>query len=269
MMRSNLHTHTKYCDGKNTPEELVKKAISLGFSSIGFSGHGYTSFDNSFCMSNENTQKYLKEIKTLKEKYKDKIEIFVGLEADLYSEYDKKAFDYTIGSCHYIKVNNEYLCVDESEEAMRKIVALYFDNNYLKYTSAYYETIAKLPSISPDIIGHFDIVTKFNEGNKYFDETDKKYLDSAFCAIDEILKSSDLFEINTGPICRGYKTTLYPAIPILKRLKEKGARIIISSDCHDAHCLDFYFDDTNKLLKEIGFLSATTFIGGRFLEYSL
>ena len=29
-MIQNLHTHTTFCDGKNTPEEMVQAAISLG-----------------------------------------------------------------------------------------------------------------------------------------------------------------------------------------------------------------------------------------------
>ena len=39
--RQNLHTHTTFCDGKDTPEELVEAAIAKGFDSIGFSGHSY------------------------------------------------------------------------------------------------------------------------------------------------------------------------------------------------------------------------------------
>ena len=31
----NLHTHTCFCDGKDEPEEMVKKAIDLGFSVLG------------------------------------------------------------------------------------------------------------------------------------------------------------------------------------------------------------------------------------------
>ena len=46
-MKSNLHTHTTYCDGKSTPEQIVLSAIKHGFDSIGFSGHGYTDFDPS------------------------------------------------------------------------------------------------------------------------------------------------------------------------------------------------------------------------------
>ena len=59
MIKGNLHTHTYYCDGKNAPEEIVKKAIEKGFSYIGFSGHGHTRKDSSYCMSPENTKKYI------------------------------------------------------------------------------------------------------------------------------------------------------------------------------------------------------------------
>lgn len=269
MIQSNLHTHTKYCDGKNTPEEIVKHAISLGFSAVGFSGHGLTPCDLSYCMTEENTEKYIKEINFLKEKYKGKIEIYLGLEADLYSCFDKNKFDYIIGSCHYVNECNERFSVDTSEETQKNIVKTYFDGDYLKFARSYYENVAKLPSISPDIIGHFDLVTKYNEGNKYFDENDKKYLDLAFCALDSVLCHCDLFEVNTGAIARGYKTTPYPAIPILKRLKEKGARVIITSDCHDAKNIDCNFEKTRKLLKEIGFSSATILKCGEFLETPL
>ena len=59
-MLTNYHTHTTYCDGNNTPEEVVKAAIDMGFDAIGFSGHGYTDYDLSYCM--KDTQKYLAEI---------------------------------------------------------------------------------------------------------------------------------------------------------------------------------------------------------------
>ena len=38
-MKRNLHTHSTFCDGKNTPEEMVRAAIAKGFDAIGFSSH--------------------------------------------------------------------------------------------------------------------------------------------------------------------------------------------------------------------------------------
>ena len=31
-MKANYHTHTVFCDGKNTPEEIILAAIEKGFS---------------------------------------------------------------------------------------------------------------------------------------------------------------------------------------------------------------------------------------------
>ena len=62
MTPSNLHTHTRYCDGRDTPEELILEAIKLGCPAIGFTGHSFTPFDTSYCMSLDNTERYNEEI---------------------------------------------------------------------------------------------------------------------------------------------------------------------------------------------------------------
>ena len=77
---SNLHAHTKYCDGKNDAEEYIIEAISQGFKSVGLSGHSYMYFDEPACMSQEGTLKYVDELKMLKEKYKNQIFFLVGRE---------------------------------------------------------------------------------------------------------------------------------------------------------------------------------------------
>ena len=82
MILSDLHVHTIFSDGKNTPEEMVRAAISKGMTKIGFSDHSYTSYDESYCMSREGTAVYRKVIAGLKEKYRDQIEILCGIEQD-------------------------------------------------------------------------------------------------------------------------------------------------------------------------------------------
>ena len=82
IMLSNFHTHTSFCDGENTPEEVVLSAIEKGFSSIGFSSHGYTEFDLRYCL--KDTKGYITEINRLKEKYRNKIEIYLGVEEDAF-----------------------------------------------------------------------------------------------------------------------------------------------------------------------------------------
>ena len=69
----NLHTHTTYCDGRDTPVEMIESAIAQGFDSLGFSGHSFTFYSQAIPMSTEGTEEYKKEITALKEKYADKI----------------------------------------------------------------------------------------------------------------------------------------------------------------------------------------------------
>lgn len=270
MILSNVHTHSTYCDGKNSPEEMVKTAISKGFLSLGFSGHAYTPHDNEYCMTPDATLKYIDEINLLKEKYKDKIEIYLGCECDLYSLIDRPRYDYIIGSVHYAKSDEGGLfSVDNTEDITSVFVNDHFGGSYLKFVRAYFEAVAQIGKVNPDIVGHFDLVTKFNEGNKYFDENSKEYLDLAFDAIDAVTPYCDLFEVNTGAISRGYKTVPYPAFPILKRLYDKGARITLTSDCHNADFLDCNFKESIEILKNAGFKSSYCLLGGKFIEQPL
>ena len=38
-LRANYHTHTTFCDGSDSAEDVVLAAIDKGFSHLGFSGH--------------------------------------------------------------------------------------------------------------------------------------------------------------------------------------------------------------------------------------
>ena len=58
--KQNLHTHTIYCDGANTPEEFVKAAIESGFEGIGFSSHSYQYFSPKHTMLEEPALQYKK-----------------------------------------------------------------------------------------------------------------------------------------------------------------------------------------------------------------
>jgi histidinol-phosphatase (PHP family) len=182
----NLHTHGVLCDGKNEYEDTVQKAIELGLTSLGFSGHSYTEYSNGlYCMTEENTPRYKKEIARLKEKYKDKLEIFCGLEFDMYSEVDLSGYDYLIGSMHYFKINGEYVGFDRSAEVVKEIIDKYFDGNGMEFAKRYYSEFSQLTNYGNfDIIGHFDLITKNLEISPLFDADCDEYYNAAFNAID-------------------------------------------------------------------------------------
>lgn len=249
----NLHSHTTYCDGSLTVEEMVQAAIVKGCDSFGFSGHSYMAFDPKPSMSPDETSRYILDVGRMKDKYSDKIEIFCGIEQDYHSEGPPIGFDYIIGAVHYLKKGDEYISVDTGEKHQKNAVDEHYGGDYFAFIEHYYETIADIAKTGADIVGHFDIVTKFNSDDCRFDTSHPRYVDAALDAMDEILKSRNLFEVNTGAMHRVGKSEQYPSAFLLKELFKRGGEVILSSDSHDAESICWKFGEMGELLKSIGF----------------
>jgi len=270
--RSNLHTHSVFCDGKNTPEQMVQAAISQGFVSIGFSGHSFTPCDPSYCMLPESTEQYIAEINRLKAAYQGKIQIYLGTERDYYTdqaEY-RHNFDYIIGSVHYVFKQRSCIAIDHGQAIQEDAVRELYNGDWLSLMRDYYDLMAKLPErVHPNIIGHFDVITKFNEGNKLFDMDCKAYRNMAREAMDAILPHCHLFEMNTGAIARGKRTLPYPAPFLLEHLHDRGGEIIINSDCHDCDYLSCSFEQAAQIARQAGFTAAKILLDGKFTNVKL
>ena len=254
----NLHTHSTFCDGRDTLTEMVEEAIARGFHSIGFSKHSYMPFSAYFKTTREeaeeNTRRYRAEAKRLKELYRGRIELFCGEEVEMFSEVDKKHYDYLIGSVHYLKIDEEYVGFDRDVPTVDGIIKSYFGGDGMAFARAYYAHLAELPLHNDfDIIGHFDIHAKLNETLHAFDETSKEYLSLAYEALDALAGKIPFAEINTGAIARGYRSVPYPTLPILKEMKRRGFGILFTSDCHDRRYLDCAFREACALAREAGY----------------
>ncbi len=250
MRFSNLHQHSTFSDGKNTPREVVESAISKNFLSIGFSDHSFTEIDPSYCMKLEQYADYYKEINALKEEYKGKIDIFLGLEKDYYSEIDRSKFDYVIASVHYLYVNGICYPIDHSKKQQEDYINDICGGDILKFAKDYYDLVIENVKVTkPDFVGHFDVISKFG----LIDEDNEEYRKIAIAALDEVMKVSDIIEMNTGAISRGVKQVPYPHSFILKRIKDNGGKIILSADSHAKDTIDCYFNESVKMLKAHGF----------------
>lgn len=252
MILSDFHVHTAYCDGHDSPEDIVKEAISLGMKKLGFSGHAYTPFDEAPCMSPEGTEEYRREIHRLKEEYSGQIEIFCGIEQDYYSTIPAKNYDYVIGSVHYININGECLHVDNTPEMFYDLISKCGGDPY-NVAEKYYSLVADVVNkTGANIIGHFDLITKLNERCNFFDEDNPRYISASNNALDALLETGAVFEINTGALSRGYRSFAYPSMRLLKRIAEKGGRVILSSDAHDKHNLMYSFPEYEELALSLG-----------------
>lgn len=250
MIKQNLHTHSTYCDGKNSLEEIVKQAIKMQFSILGFSSHGNVTIPGVSQINSQKYEDYLQEVRRLKTKYAEQINIYLGIEEDSWgTRYH--GLDYVIGSCHIVKG----LPIDHNEGTFKLLLENVYQGNFYQFLIDYFQELIKLTTYSEvDIIGHFDLYAKYNEQEKYFKFADAKYLELAYQCLDKIVASGKIIEVNTGAIARGYRTRPYPHYLLLKYLAQKeDAKIILNSDCHNKEYLDCYFKESLELLKELGF----------------
>ena len=252
MPKSNLHTHTTFCDGAHSAEENVLSAIQMGMDTLGFSGHSAVFFAD-YAMSHEGTEEYRKEILRLRQVYGDRLNILLGIEQDYYADMPAEGFEYIIGSVHHLFIDGEYYAVDENREEFVSCAQKCFGGDYYRFAKAYYELVAQvLDKTKGDIVGHFDLFSKFNEGGIYFDENDPRYLHPAMEALDALLERDTVFEVNTGAISRGYRKTPYPATPFLRRIAEKRGRVTLNADSHHKDWLLTSYPEALALMRASG-----------------
>ena len=265
--KQNLHTHTTFCDGKNTPEELVCEAIARGFDSLGFSIH---SFMRKQTVDAEKLSAYKAEILRVKEKYKDSLAVYLGIEYEPWTDFPADDFDYTIAAVHYLPTPDGYRTFDVGLEGTLAYIDNYFGGDAMRFAGAYYETLAALPEHgSFDILAHLDLVTKNNEAHRFLDTESAEYNNYVLGAIDALAGKIPLFEVNTGAIARGYKSEPYPSKKILRELKARGFGAVITSDCHNKDYLDCFFDGARDYLAEAGFKSRFILTDDGFKEIAL
>lgn len=277
--KCNFHTHTTFCDGQNTAEEMVLSAIEKGFDVLGFSGHCmhplnpdfYKPFDTIWHIPTANIKDYITEINRLKEKYSSQIKIFLGFEADyfeapLYGSAipDKNIYaelkpDYLIGAVHFVNTEKGFYTVDHHAEIIKEnLIKLYSKPNGeidgKRAVCEYFEAErAMLEKGNFDIIAHPDLLRKRNGELKIFDENESWYKEEIKATAKAIAKAGVISEINTGAIVRGAMDDTYPSTPFLDLLHEYGVPVCINSDAHTKEGLDGAFDRAAEKARRAGY----------------
>lgn len=253
MIVSTYHTHTTFSDGKNTAREMVESAIACGMKEIGFSDHAPMIFETSWAMPQGRVNSYKKTILELKEEYKDRIKIYLGIEQDYYST-PAEGYDFIIGSVHFVSKNGVYLPVDLSAEETMRFVNEHYNGDGYAYAEDYFELIKDIYNKTKcHIIGHFDIVTKFNERLPIVDINNERYVKAYKSALDELLKTPAIFEINTGAISRGYRKGPYPDDNMLDIIGKSGKPFAICSDTHNVDTVAFDLEKERERLDLKGY----------------
>lgn len=259
MTKSTFHSHSRFDDGQEELEAYMESALTKNFQVFGFSAHAPVNFETDWTMPLESFEEYIDTTKFLKEKYKDKIEIYTGLETDYYPGCTdwrrKKGIEYTIGAVHFLldEQTGKYLPLDGTREEFEETLEYGFRNDIHALFKAYFSQIREmLMKMPPNIVAHLDVIRKNNSGNTFFDEDDKVYREEVLKTLDIISLTNTIVEVNTGGISRGYVSTPYPSIWVLEACRDMDIPIMVNSDSHHPDSIDFYYDEAYAILKSIG-----------------
>jgi len=235
--------HTKYSDGKRDLSEYVAEAEKKKIDEIGFSDHIYLE-KRQWSMDHANLPKYVSSIENLKSK--SQIPIKTGLEVDFIPDQMDSLMhlikkwnpDYLIGSIHHI---GSWLL--DSEREIEEWKRRDTDQVYTRYFSLV-QAMAKTQLF--DIVGHLDLVKKFNFRSK------RDLSDLLLGAVEMIGKSGMCVEINTSGL-RRLCHEIYPSEKLLKMCFDNNIPITFGSDAHSPEDVGAGFDQAVKLVRRVGY----------------
>lgn len=250
-MKVNYHTHTKRCKhAVGEDEEYVLAAIKGGFKVLGFSDHTPWAYKSDFVprirMTMDQFGEYCASIRALKEKYADKIEILLGVEAEYYPEYmdsfKQMLKDYKLD---YAIFGNHFYPDDEN--------GVYLGNatNQDEYLDRYVQNcIDGLETGLYSYLAHPDL---FMRGRQIFDEKARE----ASYKICKYAKEHDVileYNLEGARMSAENHNVFYPYPEFWKIASEIKNRVIIGVDAHDPYSLarHEYYDGAIKFLTELG-----------------
>jgi histidinol-phosphatase (PHP family) len=260
------------------PEDFVQAAISEGFRAYGFSSHSPLPFDTFWNMQASDMPEYLNEISRLKEKYKERLEIYTSLEIDYLDEiynpsslyFRELPLDYRIGSVHFIPVKSGVnkksellVCIDGHFGNFEEAIKTYFNGDIKRFVQRYYESVMDMVKAGGiDIVGHID---KIYMNAQYFDgfSVEAGWYKEIFAATLELIKQKEIIvEINTKNFNR--KAQTYPHLQYLALLKDLKIPVMVNSDCHLTHLINDGRLEILELLKTTGFKTTRELIKGEW-----
>lgn len=265
MTRQSLHVHCTFDDGAATPEEMVRAAIGAGFHAVGLSLHSPIPGEEDWCARPETIPEFQAEMQRLAAVYRDEIAVYCGLEYDLCSEPDFGGFAYVIASVHELVADGRRWSVDHTRAIAQQMLRDVFDGDSDAAAQAYFAAVARIAALpEADVVGHFDLLTKFDEPDPLYHADSRAYQTAALDAMERLVRAGKIFEINTGAVAKGYRTAFYPSEPLLRALREMGGKITISSDAHTVDKIAFGFPQAEALARRCGFTELWQFNGRAF-----
>lgn len=245
-MFANYHTHTYRCHHAcGTEEGYIQKAISEGVRILGFSDHAPyiypTGYVSEFKMLPEEISEYFSRLTDLKEKYKNKIDIHIGFEAEYYPDLFPKTLEL------WSSYPTEYLILGQHilyNEYDKPRISAGRRTEEKECLSHYVNRVCEAVKTGRfTYIAHPDLINFVGERNFYRDEMSR--------LINAAKENDTPLEINILGMREGRS---YPREDFFALASELSAPVIIGCDAHaPMHVADREeYDAALKYAKKFG-----------------
>lgn len=277
---TNFHGHTHYCDGKGRAEEYAEAAITQKMPVYGFSSHAPLPYELPWTMPESEIEKYVSEVRKVKEQYAAQLQVYTGLEVDFipdvagpgHERIRKLDLDYTVGSVHFVDFfpKGHPWEIDGKHELFLEGLQQIFNGDIQKAIERYFSLIRQMVEKDPpDIVGHLDKIRIQNEEGNLFSEEALWYRDAVEETLQVIQKKGLITEVNTRGIYKKKTTAPYPSPWILERMQALDIPIMLNSDAHHPREITACFEDTAKLLLDIGYDHCRILLDGKWQDATL
>ena len=264
MILADFHLHTRHSGDSSAPmESHITAALEKGLSRLCFTEH----LDMDWPYENTpdlpegffdlDLAAYRKEFLDLKEEYRGRIRLAMGIELGLQphlgprlSSYlqENPVFDFVIGSVHLSRRMDPYYPVFFEGITERDAYRRYFEDVRLSL-EAFHDF---------DSLGHLDYVVRYGPSRDLY-YTYEDYKDLIDPILEILVSEGICLEVNTANLVKGCRYPS-PAPAVIRRYKEMGGRgVTVGSDAHDSAYTGARFEEAARILKDAGFKEYTVF----------
>ncbi|MHB8648131.1 MAG: histidinol-phosphatase [Thermomicrobiales bacterium] len=277
-LRTNYHTHSRYCDGEGEIAEYIEAAIAAGLDSYGVSCHAPVPIltRDPWLMRLDDLPAYCAQVRRLRDDYRDRLAIFLALELDyapgLDAFYRERIFphnfDYFVGSVHFVGTDDQGMPweIDESAERFAAGLAGGWHGDVRRAFEEYFRlqrAMVGMPGVA--IVGHMDKMKMWNGGDRYFRETDTWYV----AAVEETLRAFKagglIVELNTSGLRKAIASP-FPSPWILARCRDLDIPITVTADTHRPADVAAGFPEAAAILRDLGITHVVAREGDRWVS---
>jgi histidinol-phosphatase (PHP family) len=253
------HLHGNFCGhGSGELSEYVEVAIAKGFTEIGFSDHlpKVVDPDPYHAMLEPELPRYVELVQSLRERYRDRITIKLGIEADYFEGHEEETgrllaahpFDYVLGSIHFL---------GDWHFTSKQGLSRYGSEDPGDAFPRYFELLKRMIETGLfDVVAHPDALRRFGFNPPRSMEEEHR-------AVARLLRAKGMaLEVNTAGIRRG-TGSVYPERGFLAACVREGVPLTLGSDAHTPADVGRDYADALALVRSLGVGEIATYEGRR------